>query len=96
MKDNRIIGAKVDWSDISFYKPVSSEQFPDGYRGRIGIHEIFEVSSAIKELIVKEATSDEIEDRAKKEGMISMLEDGIIKAVQGITTIEEVLRVIRE
>ena len=42
------------------------------------------------------ATSDDIEKRAKEEGMMTMLEDGIAKAVQGITTIEEVLRVTRE
>jgi type IV pilus assembly protein PilB len=47
-------------------------------------------------LIVKEATADEIEEQAKKEGMIAMVEDGFVKAAQGITTIEEVLRVIIE
>ena len=45
---------------------------------------------------MKGATSDEIEDQAKKEGMLTMIEDGIVKAVQGTTTIEEVLRVIAE
>lgn len=96
MKEEKIVDSQADWPSIPFYKAVPSENYPDGYRGRIGIHEIFEVSSAIKELIIKEASSDEIEAQAVKEGMITMVEDGIIKAVQGITTIEEVFRVVRE
>ena len=47
-------------------------------------------------MVITNATSDEIEKQAKKEGMITMLEDGIVKAIQGITSIEEVLRVTRE
>ena len=54
------------------------------------------VSSAIKDIIVKGGTSEDIEIQAKKEGMITMLEDGIFKAAQGLTTIEEVLRVVSE
>ena len=54
------------------------------------------VTATIKELIMKNATGDEIEKQAKSEGMLTMTEDGICKAVQGITTIEEVLRVITE
>jgi type IV pilus assembly protein PilB len=96
MKKEKIVDQKADWPDISFYKAVPSERFPDGYKGRIGIHEIMEVSPAIKELIVKEVHADEIEKQAQKEGMITMIEDGLVKAVQGITTIEEVLRVIQE
>jgi len=54
------------------------------------------VTETIKEMIVKQATSDEIQEQAQKEGMITMLEDGFVKAAQGITSIEEVLRVIIE
>ena len=93
MKKSKVVDAKSRWQDIYFYKPVPSERFPDGYKGRIGIHEILETSSAIKELILKGASADEIESQAKKEEMITMLEDGVIKAARGITAIEEVLRV---
>ncbi|HEY4500285.1 MAG TPA: hypothetical protein VJH25_00655, partial [Candidatus Paceibacterota bacterium] len=68
----------------------------DGYKGRIGMHEVFKMSSAIKELVIKNSTSEAIEIQTKKEGMITMLEDGIFKAAQGLTTIEEVLRVVSE
>jgi type IV pilus assembly protein PilB len=68
----------------------------DGYQGRIGIHEVLEMTPTIRELVIKNATSDEIEAQARKEGMLTMLEDGIFKAAQGLTTIEEVLRVVSE
>ena len=54
------------------------------------------MTPAIKDLIMKGATTQGIEDQAKKEGMLTMIEDGVFKAVQGITTLEEVLRVVSE
>jgi type II secretory ATPase GspE/PulE/Tfp pilus assembly ATPase PilB-like protein len=84
------------FEDIEFYRPKPSKNCPDGYSGRIGIYEILEVTETIKNLITSQTTADVIEERAKKEGMISMSEDGIIKAAQGITSIEEVLRVTLE
>ena len=60
------------------------------------MHEILRVSEGIRNLIMSNATSDDIEKQAKKEGMMTMLEDGIVKCVQGITTIEEILRVTNE
>jgi type II secretory ATPase GspE/PulE/Tfp pilus assembly ATPase PilB-like protein len=62
----------------------------------MGIHEILPVSHGIRDLILKGSPADEIEEQAKKEGMLTMLEDGIYKAARGITTIEEVLRVVTE
>lgn len=67
-----------------------------GYRGQIGIFEIFNMSDTIKELMMKQASSDEIKKVAIREGMTTMFEDGIAKAEAGTTTVEEVLRVIRE
>ncbi|PIT91160.1 hypothetical protein COU17_01815 [Candidatus Kaiserbacteria bacterium CG10_big_fil_rev_8_21_14_0_10_49_17] len=96
LKEEKIVEKSIKFSDISFYKEKKTDTCPDGYSGRLGIHEILKVSPAIKELVIREATSDEIEEQAKKEGMLTMLEDGIVKAAQGITTIEEVLRVVSE
>lgn len=68
-----------------------------GYRGRIAIFEIINVTEAIRKLIVSpEFSLDRLTTTAKKEGMITMFEDGLRKAELGMTTIEEVLRVIRE
>ena len=92
----KITGKISDWSKVPFYKPSLDKDFPEGYKGRVGAHEILRVSEGIKNLIMANATSDDIEKQAKKEGMMTMLEDGIVKCVQGITTIEEILRVTSE
>jgi len=62
----------------------------------MGIYEVIKVTETIKEMIVKNETADRIQEQAIKEGMRTMMEDGFIKAAQGITSIEEVLRVIVE
>lgn len=64
-----------------------------GYSGRLGIFEVLEVSKTIKEMITSKADSDAISAQAIKEGMTTMLDDGLEKIVKGVTTIEEVLRV---
>ena len=68
----------------------------DGYKGRVGIHEVLCMTETIRTLVIKGSTSAAIEIQAKKEGMLTMIEDGIFKCVQGLTTIEEVLRVVSE
>lgn len=67
-----------------------------GYKGRIGVYEVFEVGPKIRELIVSHAPAGSIRQTAQSEGMVSILEDGLNKVAAGITTIEEVLRVVRE
>ena len=62
----------------------------------MGIYEVLPVTSTIKELIMANASGDKIEAQARAEGMLTMSEDGIFRAAQGVTTIEEVLRVITE
>jgi len=82
--------------EVPFYKPKPTKDCPEGYKGRIGIFEVLPVTETIKDLIVKRATSDQVQAQAQKEGMRTMIEDGFIKAAQGLTSIEEVLRVIIE
>jgi type IV pilus assembly protein PilB len=69
---------------------------PKGYSGRAGLYEVMDVSEAIQQLIVSHATSNEIQKQAMVEGMITMRQDGYLKALQGITTLEEVNRVTAE
>ena len=64
-----------------------------GYKGRIGIYEVLNNSPAIQSLLVGDTTSEKLNDAAIKEGMLTMQMDGLIKAVRGQTTIEEILRV---
>ena len=96
LKEENMVGEKDDWSTIYFYKAKQSIDLKDGYSGRIGIHEVLKMTPTIKDLVMKGATPTEIEIQAKKEGMLSMIEDGIFKCATGITTIEEVLRVVSE
>ena len=94
--EEKVVEPGTSWDKISFYKPVPSEESPDGYKSRVGIHEVLKMSPALKDMIVGGETADKLEIQAKKEGMLTMLEDGIFQAVQGYTTIEEVLRVISQ
>lgn len=94
--EENVIKKGTDWKKIPFYKPKKTEESADGYKGRIGMHEALKVSPAIKEIILRGGSSDEVEAQAKKEGMVTMIEDGIFQAAQGKTTIDEVLRVVSE
>jgi type II secretory ATPase GspE/PulE/Tfp pilus assembly ATPase PilB-like protein len=67
-----------------------------GYKGRIGIYEVMEVNEKISSQINNRANADVIKKIARENGMATMFEDGIAKAQQGITTIEEILRVTKE
>ena len=66
---------------------------PRGYSGRAGLYEVMDMTEEIRELIVRRATSSEIQKKAIEQGMITMRQDGYLKALQGITTLEEVNRV---
>lgn len=67
-----------------------------GYQGRVGIFEVMVVSSAVSKLILEHAPAQKIEEVARSEGMITMKQDGYIKALEGITSLEEVLRVAQD
>ena len=67
-----------------------------GFKGRVGIYEVLDMSREIQTMITKNATSDEIQDQAISEGMITMQADGLVKTLRGNTTLDEVLRVTRE
>jgi type IV pilus assembly protein PilB len=91
------IGAKDSWKSIELFRAKGCEQCNnEGYRGRLGIYEVLEVDEEIGKLINENAPSDNIEKKAREKGMQTMSEDGFIKVAQGITTIEEVLRVTKE
>lgn len=95
LHDENLIKPKDTWKDITFYRPIKDDK-DDGYEGRLVIDEVLTMNEAIRELIIAGSPSEKIEAQAKKDGMLSMMEDGIFKAAQGLTTIEEVLRVISE
>ncbi len=74
-------------------KGKDTPETPGGYKGRLGVYEVFGVSQEIQELILKRATSSEIEKKAQEQGMVTMREDGYLKALAGETTLAEVNRV---
>ena len=67
-----------------------------GYSGRIGIFEVLDISEKISRMILQTVTDSDIRDVGVEQGMITMVQDGYLKALEGITTIEEVLRVSKE
>lgn len=77
----------------TLYKGRESPESPGGYRGRMGLYEVFEVTEAIQDLILKHSTSGEIQRAAQEQGMVTMRQDGYFKALAGMTTINEVNRV---
>lgn len=77
-------------------KGTDTPDTPGGYKGRMGLYEVFEVSETIQALIMKQATASEIAKQAQAEGMVNMRQDGYLKALDGRTTLAEVNRVAAE
>ncbi len=77
----------------TLYKGTDAPATPGGYKGRMGLYEVFEVTEEIQDLIIKRSTSAEIQKMAQSQGMITMREDGYLKALAGYTTLTEVNRV---
>lgn len=83
----------ADQNAYTLFKGKDTKSTPGGYKGRLGLYEVMDISGQIEELILKRAASSEIQKMAQQQGMITMREDGYLKALSGLTTIEEVNRV---
>ncbi|HAT73938.1 MAG: Type II secretion system protein E [Candidatus Moranbacteria bacterium GW2011_GWF2_36_839] len=91
------INSEDKWENIKFYKPKGCSQCgKEGYHGRNGIFEVLEIDEEIRKMISQNSPAEELERKAKEKGMLSMIEDGFSKAILGITSIEEILRVTKE
>lgn len=91
--------SSTDQSLTTLYKPSPEgcdECHGTGFKGRVGIYEVLGNSTKIEKLIMANATANDIQDQAIKEGMVTMQLDGIVKSLRGITTVEEVLRATKE
>ena len=89
--------AKANLDSILFYKGKGCKQCGNtGYKGRLGIYEIMEVTPKIAELITAKASTESLEAAALEQGMMTLTQDGFMKALSGITSVEEVLRVTQE
>lgn len=87
---------KDKWEDLKLLKPKGCEQCSEGYHGRNGIYEVLEVTDDIRQLISQKASASDLEEKAKANGMLTMIEDGFAKCIMGITSVEEILRVTKE
>lgn len=98
MKHEGTIEKKVkDISEIGFYEGKGCDKCAhSGYKGRIGIYEVLDVTEEIGKLIMGRSTTAQIQEAAVRGNMVLMWQDGFIKAYQGLTTINEVLRVSKE
>ncbi|HVM76941.1 MAG TPA: GspE/PulE family protein [Candidatus Paceibacterota bacterium] len=83
--------------EMKFFKAQGcSECNGSGYQGRLGVREVLEVTDDVRQLIMNRATAHEIKEQAMKDGMTTMIEDALRKASLGLTSIEEILRVVHE
>ena len=88
---------KKDVKQLRFYRGRGCASCNHtGYQGRVGVFEVLEMSVTIRKLIMEQANADAIKQQAVAEGMTTMFEDGLHKALLGVTTLEEVLRVVAE
>jgi len=91
------ISKKQTINNLLFYRGKGCKQCgEEGYKGRQGIYEVLEITRGVADLILNRASADQLKTAAKKQGMLTMMEDGFIKAKNGITTIEEIIRVTKE
>ncbi len=96
LKEEKIVSGKSTLKSVPFAKAKPTKECETGYKGRKGIQEVMSVSEPIRKLILSGASDDDIQEQARKEGMLTMLEDGIYKSATGVTSLEEVLRVVSE
>lgn len=98
-KDKSVYDAinKIETTDFKLFRPVGCDKCNNiGYKGRVGIYEFMQMSPEIAKATLEKRSAQEIELIAKKEGMITLIQDGFLKCVDGTTNTSEVLRVALE
>lgn len=96
MKKDGVVKENATWGDLTMYVPAGCHKCHEGYKKRIGIYEVFEITPEVQTLITSNVTSNKLEEAARAQGMVTMVEDGFIKVIEGKTSVEEVLRVAKE
>ena len=88
---------EADAANISFYRPVGCEScHQTGYKGRIGIYEVMRISDRLRRMIAQRASEDAVREAAMASGMLTLGDDALAKVKAGVTTAEELLRVVTE
>ena len=98
LEKEKVIPAKTkNLQDVKFYKGKGCDKCNHtGYKGRLGIHEILEMTPEVSEMVMQHKSTQEIEVTSESQGMLFMWEDGFIKAAKGVTTVDEIVRVSKE
>ena len=86
----------VEQDEYTVYRPLPTAENPGGYLGRTSILELLPVSDSLRRLVMQHATAGELQKLAVAEGMRTMYQDGLLKCLRGVTSVEEVLRVTQE
>jgi type IV pilus assembly protein PilB len=89
----KIVKGLKDKSDIKLYRGKGCPKCESGYKGRVGIFELLSMSEKIGEATLEKVPASKIEELARQEGMITLMQDGYLRALEGDTTLEEVMRV---
>lgn len=96
-REKAIASAKETLETMLFYRGNGCDQcHHDGYKGRVGLYEVLDASPAMTNLILEHPSREQLATQAKKDGMVTLVQDGFIKAKNGITTLEELIRVTKE
>ncbi len=89
--------AEVKKKTMKLYKGKGCKECDNtGYKGRVGLYEVLAISEEIKDLILKRVSSSQIQQKAIEQGMVTMLQDGVLKALEGVTSMEEVWRITKD
>ncbi len=94
LKEEGIVHKDLPWKELLFARAEPCSKCEGGYTGQVGLQEVLPITETIKEKLRLGAPINEIEALAREEGMTTVIEDGLFKAAEGITSIEEVVRVV--
>ena len=81
---------------FTLYKAVGCDQCSDGYKGRVGIYQVMKISEEMGRIIMNNGTALDLADQAQKEGVNDLRQSGLLKVIQGVTSLEEVNRVTKD
>lgn len=93
----KLLPESGDLNELKIYQPQGCSLCNAGYKGRLGVYEMIEITPGVSSLLKPTVTTDELEQAARQQqNMVTMLEDGFIKAIQGLTSLDEVARMTKE
>lgn len=93
LKSENKIDSQAQWKDVAFFQAGSCNLCRGGYSGTLGLQEVWPISAVLKEIILREGDAALLQEAAKESGLCTLVGDGVVKAAQGLTSIDEVLKV---